>query len=42
MILDETEAINYGLDKVDKGGLVVVFPESVTRAISLIKQRESV
>ena len=41
-ILDETEAINYGLDKVDKGGLVVVFPESVTRAISLIKQRESV
>ena len=41
-ILDETEAINYGLDKVDKGGLVVVLPESVTRAISLIKQRESV
>ena len=41
-ILDETESINYGLDKVDKGGLVVVFPESVTRAISLIKQRESV
>ncbi len=41
-ILDETEAINYGLDKVEKGGLVVVFPESVTRAISLIKQRESV
>ncbi|MEL4897592.1 cyanophycin synthetase [Crocosphaera sp. Alani8] len=41
-ILDETEAINYGLDKVDKGGLVVVFPESVTRAISLIKQRDSV
>ena len=41
-ILDETEAINYGLDKVDKAGLVVVFPESVTRAISLIKQREPV
>ncbi len=41
-ILDETEAINYGLDKVDKGGLVVVFPESVTRAISLIKQRNPI
>ncbi|MGK7880164.1 MAG: cyanophycin synthetase [Crocosphaera sp.] len=41
-ILDETEAINYGLDKVDKGGLVVVFPETVTRAISLINQRNPI
>ncbi|MDJ0662817.1 MAG: cyanophycin synthetase [Crocosphaera sp.] len=41
-ILDETEAIQYGLDKVEKGGLVVIFPESVTRAISLIKQRNPI
>ncbi len=38
-ILDETEAIETGLDRVDKGGLVVIFPESVTRAISLIEKR---
>ena len=41
-ILDETEAIEYGLDKVDKGGLVVIFPESVTRAISLINKRNPI
>ncbi|ACB51587.1 cyanophycin synthetase [Crocosphaera subtropica ATCC 51142] len=41
-ILDETEAIEYGLDKVDKGGLVVIFPESVTRAISLINRRNPI
>ncbi len=41
-ILDETEAIEYGLDKVDKGGLVVIFPESVTRAISLIQKRNPI
>ncbi|MGK7963201.1 cyanophycin synthetase [Crocosphaera sp.] len=41
-ILDETEAIEYGLDKVEKGGLVVIFPESVTRAISLINQRNPI
>ncbi|MGK7877825.1 MAG: cyanophycin synthetase [Xenococcaceae cyanobacterium] len=39
-ILDETEAIEAGLDKVGKGGLVVVFPESVSRAIALIKKRK--
>ena len=38
-VLDETEAIDLGLDRVDKGGLVVIFPESVSRAISLIKKR---
>ena len=38
-VLDETEAIELGLDRVDKGGLVVIFPESVSRAISLIKKR---
>ncbi|MGB5593442.1 MAG: cyanophycin synthetase [Crocosphaera sp.] len=41
-ILDETEAIEYGLDKVDRGGLVVIFPESVTRAISLIQKRNPI
>ncbi|MDJ0598313.1 MAG: cyanophycin synthetase [Crocosphaera sp.] len=41
-ILDETEAIEYGLDKVEKGGLVVIFPESVTRAISLINKRNPI
>ena len=38
VILDETEAIETGLDKVAKGGLVVIFPESVTRSISLVKK----
>ncbi|HAC63552.1 MAG TPA: cyanophycin synthetase [Cyanothece sp. UBA12306] len=41
-ILDETEAIEVGLDRVDKGGLVVIFPESVTRAISLIEKRNPI
>lgn len=40
-ILDETEAIETGLSGVEKGGLVVIFPESVSRAISLIKKRQS-
>ncbi len=38
VILDETEAIETGLEKVTKGGLVVIFPESVTRSISLVKK----
>jgi cyanophycin synthetase len=38
LILDETEAIKTGLEKVAPKGLVVIFPESVTRSISLIKQ----
>jgi cyanophycin synthetase len=41
IILDETEAIEAGLSGVEKGGLVVIFPESVSRAISLIKKRQS-
>ncbi|TVQ44765.1 MAG: cyanophycin synthetase [Gloeocapsa sp. DLM2.Bin57] len=40
-ILDETVAINTGLDIVKEGGLVVVFPEKVATAIAVIKQRES-
>jgi cyanophycin synthetase len=38
-ILDETSAINTGLDSAPKGGLVVIFPESVSRAIDLIETR---
>ena len=39
-LLDETEAIQAGLEQAVKGGLVVIFPESVSRAISLIKKRQ--
>jgi cyanophycin synthetase len=39
-ILDETQAIQAGLSQVSPGGLVVIFPESVTRAINLIKARQ--
>jgi len=38
-ILNETEAINTALDHAPEGSLVVIFPESVTRAISLIEAR---
>ncbi|MEM8780722.1 MAG: cyanophycin synthetase, partial [Cyanobacteria bacterium P01_G01_bin.49] len=41
-VLDETEAIELGLDRVDKGGLVVIFPESVSRAIALIQKRNPI
>ena len=40
-ILDETSAIETGLSAVEKGGLVVIFPESISRAIGLIKKRQS-
>lgn len=39
VILDETQAINKGLDMAPASGLVVILPESVTRAIKLIKLR---
>jgi cyanophycin synthetase len=39
IILDETEALNAGMDQISNRGLVVVFPESVNRAISVIKKR---
>jgi cyanophycin synthetase len=39
VILDETEAVNTALDAAPKGGLVVVLPESVTRALKLIEAR---
>ncbi len=38
-ILDETTAINTALDSASLNGLVVILPESVTRAISLIDAR---
>jgi cyanophycin synthetase len=38
-ILDETTAINRGLDMAPANGLVVILPESVSRAIKLIKLR---
>ena len=39
IILKETEAINTGLDQAPAGGLVVILPESVSRAIALIEAR---
>jgi cyanophycin synthetase len=38
-ILKETDAIDTGLDEAAAGGLVVILPESVSRAISLIEER---
>lgn len=39
VILNEKEAINAGLDRAATGGLVVIFPERVSSAISLIQER---
>ncbi|AFY44556.1 cyanophycin synthetase [Nostoc sp. PCC 7107] len=39
VIMDETQAINKGLDMAPENGLVVILPESVSRAIKLIKAR---
>jgi cyanophycin synthetase len=39
IILDETEAINRALNQAQKDSLVVIFPEKVTLAIELVKQR---
>ncbi|RMG10394.1 MAG: cyanophycin synthetase, partial [Cyanobacteria bacterium J055] len=41
-ILDETKAINFALDRASKGGLVVILPESVSRAIAQIEKRDPV
>ncbi|WP_448573721.1 cyanophycin synthetase [Trichothermofontia sp.] len=41
VILDETEAIEYALDKLARSGsLVVILPESVSRAIRLVRSRK--
>ncbi|MEB3830321.1 cyanophycin synthetase [Phormidium sp. CCY1219] len=42
MLLDETEAIETALDGAPSGSLVVILPESVSRAIRLIEQRQPV
>ncbi|NER21026.1 MAG: cyanophycin synthetase [Symploca sp. SIO1C2] len=39
VILQETDAINTGLDQAAIGGLVVILPETVGRTISLIEER---
>lgn len=41
-ILDETKAINTALDEAPEGSLVVILPESISRAISLIEGRRKV
>ncbi|MCG9886402.1 MAG: cyanophycin synthetase [Cyanobacteria bacterium] len=38
-ILDETKAITMALDGAPDGGLVVILPESVSRAIAMIEER---
>jgi cyanophycin synthetase len=42
VILDETEALEKALATVAEGGLVVIFPESVGKAIELIKKYQPV
>lgn len=42
VILNETEAINTALDQATSGGLVVILPESVSRAIDLIQTRHPI
>jgi len=41
-ILDETTAIETALDKAPANGLVVILPESVSRAIQLIEKRRPI
>ncbi len=41
-ILDETKAIQTALDEASKGALVVILPESVSRAIGLIEERNPI
>jgi len=38
VILDETEALEKALSTVSEGGLVVIFPESVSQAIDLVEK----
>jgi cyanophycin synthetase len=40
-IISETEALEAALQSVNPGGLVVIFPESVTRAIEMIKNHQN-
>jgi len=41
-ILDETQAVNAALDTAPIGSLVVILPETVSRAIRLIEARQSI
>jgi cyanophycin synthetase len=41
-MLNETEAITWALDNAPDGGLVVILPESVSRAIALITARNPI
>ncbi|NES97515.1 MAG: cyanophycin synthetase [Desertifilum sp. SIO1I2] len=41
-ILEETQAVNQALDLAPKGSLVVILPESVSRAIQLIEARKPI
>jgi cyanophycin synthetase len=40
IILSEVEALEEGLNQVAEGGLVVIFPDSVSRSISMIEKRQ--
>ncbi len=42
MILDETTAINKALDEAPAGSLVVILPEGVKKALSLIEARKPI
>jgi len=42
ILLDETTAISETLDNAEDGSLVVILPESVSRAIRLIRDRNPV
>lgn len=41
-ILQETEALETALNQVERGGLVVIFPESVSKAIAQIQKRNPI
>ncbi|NJM96695.1 MAG: cyanophycin synthetase [Phormidesmis sp. RL_2_1] len=41
-MLNETQAVEWALDNAPDGGLVVILPESVSRAIALIKTRNPI
>jgi cyanophycin synthetase len=42
LILDETTAVNKALDEAPAGSLVVILPESVNKALSLIEARNPI
>jgi cyanophycin synthetase len=42
IVLDEIEALDAALEEIGKKGLVVVFPESVNKVISVIKDRKPI